>query len=291
MAAHMARAVAPKYVPLASPDPTDELLARIAYGQAAPGAVFVDAPQLGGAPVVEAWPATRDLVFGSMHVDDSVDVERDAREIYERVIAEARAKGAPHFVRMWNYVGGINGHDGGRERYQLFCAGRHEAFAAAGIPKESMPAASAVGMNGRGLVTCYLASATPGVQVENPRQVSAYCYPPQYGPKSPSFARATLWNGTLFVSGTSSVVGHETLHAGDLDAQLDETLRNLEVVIDAAFPGGGLSRVVAAKTYVRHARDAGHLERRLAKVFPANLFLRSDICRADLLLEIEVVAR
>src|SRR3990170_3468810 len=79
-------------------------------------------------------------------------------------------------------------HDQGRERYQLFCAGRHDAFLAAGYHHDvDLPAASAVGMRGRGLIAYFLAAREPGVQVENPRPIAAYNYPPQYGPKTPSF--------------------------------------------------------------------------------------------------------
>jgi chorismate lyase/3-hydroxybenzoate synthase len=265
----------------------------IAFGTPLDGAVFVPARPLGPDHHVESWPLATDdeVMFGSVAVADSVDpMETIARRVYDGVIAQAREAGYPYFLRMWNHVGGINETDEGGERYQLFCAGRHDAFVDAGYHHGAdLPAASAVGMPGRGLVTWFLAARTPGVQIENPRQVSAYRYPPQYGAKSPSFSRATIWRNTVFVSGTSSVVGHETVHANDVEAQLQETLRNIEVVLSRA--GSAPDRVVAAKTYIRRAPDYDLVSRRLAGVFPQNLFLEADICRANLLLEIEVVAR
>ena len=63
------------------------------------------------------------------------------------------------------------------------------------------------------------------VPVENPRQVSAYRYPPTYGPRVADLlargagrtsAAATI---ALFISGTASIVGHETVHQGDVRAQ------------------------------------------------------------------------
>lgn len=255
------------------------------------GACAVDIPlrQLGPEPLVESWPVQHDVRFGAVAIEDAASLEDVSRDVYTRVIREVRDAGYPYFLRMWNYVGGINDVDGGRERYQLFCAGRHDAFVDAGYHHDvDLPAASAVGMPGRGLVTHYLAAREPGVQVENPRQVAAYDYPRQYGPKSPSFSRATVWNGVVFVSGTSSVVGHATVHAEDVEAQLGETLRNIDAVL--ARTGRSLANVVAAKTYVRRECDYELVARRLADVFPANLFLEADICRADLLLEIEAVA-
>lgn len=254
-------------------------------------AYAIDIPlrQLGPEPLVEAWPLHDDVLFGAVTIDHATPLEEVSRDVYTRVIREVRDAGYPYFIRMWNYVGAINELDAGRERYQLFCAGRHDAFVGAGYHHDvDLPAASAVGMRGRGLVTHYLAAREPGVQVENPRQVAAYDYPREYGPKSPSFSRATVWNGVVFVSGTSSVVGHATVHAGDVGAQLDETLRNIDAVLSKT--GRSLANVVAAKTYVRRASDYELIANRLAKVFPVNLFLEADICRADLLLEIEAAA-
>lgn len=265
-------------------------IVRIAYGEPAPDALFVPVRGLGSGPHVEEWPLPEGVMFGSVRVDDSRPLADVTREVYARLINETRAAGHPFFLRIWNYLGGINAHDEDRERYQLFCAGRHDAFVDAGYHHDvDLPAASAVGTPGRGLVVCYLAAREPGVQVENPRQVAAYDYPPRYGPKSPSFSRATVWNGTVFVSGTSSVVGHATKHAGDVDAQLEETLRNIEIVL--AQTGRSLANVITAKTYVRHAADYERIARRLEGVFAKNLYLEADICRADLLLEIEAIAR
>ncbi|HEX8170482.1 MAG TPA: Rid family hydrolase [Thermoanaerobaculia bacterium] len=264
----------------------------VAFGSAVANALHVPLPQLGPEPLIEAWPSHEEVLFGAASIDDGDSIEERSRELYARLIAQVRKDGYPYFLRMWNHVGRINAHDGGRERYQLFCAGRHDAFVDAGYHHDvDLPAASAVGMREGGVVTYFLAAREPGVQVENPRQVAAYDYPPRYGPKSPSFSRATVWRDTVFVSGTSSVVGHESVHAGDVAAQLEETLRNIELVLGRAGARGGLDAVVAAKTYIRRASDYEAVARRLEGVFASNLYVEADICRADLLLEIEAVAR
>lgn len=260
----------------------------IAFGASAPGALTVPVRQLGPEPLLEVWESD-DLYFGAVTAEETKPLEEVSRETYARLIQQVRDAGYPYFVRMWNFVGSINEIEG-RERYQLFCAGRHDAFIAAGYHHDvDLPSASAVGMRGRGLITYFLAAREPGTQVENPRQVAAYKYPPQYGFKSPSFSRATVWRDTVFVSGTSSVVGHATVHVGDVEAQLDETLHNIEAVL--ARTDLTLDSVVAAKTYVRNAAHYDRIARRLAEVLPVNLYLEADICRKDLLLEIECVAR
>ncbi|HEV7242249.1 MAG TPA: Rid family hydrolase [Thermoanaerobaculia bacterium] len=260
----------------------------IAFGEIVPGALHVPVRQLGPEPRVEIL-ASDGLLFGAVTAEETKPLETISRETYARLIQQVRDAGFPYFVRMWNFVGSINESDE-RERYQLFCAGRHDAFVAAGYHHDvDLPSASAVGMRGRGLITYFLAARDAGVQVENPRQIAAYNYPPQYGPKSPSFSRATVWRDMVFVSGTSSVLGHATVHVGDVEAQIDETMRNIEAVL--ARTDRTLANVMAAKTFVRNAADYDLIARRLADVFPTNLYLEADICRKDLLLEIECVAR
>lgn len=260
----------------------------IAFGDELPGALSVPVRQLGPHPLVETI-VSDDLLFGAITADETRPLEAISRETYARLIEQVRGAGYPYFIRVWNFVGSINEVEG-RERYQLFCAGRHDAFVSAGYHHDvDLPSASAVGMPGRGLITYFLAAREPGEQVENPRQVAAYNYPPQYGAKSPSFSRATIWRDMVFVSGTSSVVGHATVHSGDVNAQLDETLRNIEAVLGRT--GRSLKDVTAAKTYVRRPADYARIASRLADVFPVNLYLEADICRQDLLLEIECVAR
>lgn len=271
-------------------------------------AVTIPLPHFGDEHRVEIWPARREpdrgvhdgiewahdgeVLFGSIAAEETVEIEPLTRDVYRRAIALVREAGYPYFLRMWNHVGDINGHDGGHERYQLFCAGRHDAFADAGYHLSTdLPSASAVGKRGRGLMTYFLAAREPGLQIENPRQLAAYRYPRQYGPKSPSFSRATVFGEMVFVSGTSSVVGHASVHGADVEGQLDETLRNIEAVVARAIPGGSLANVVAAKTYVRRRDDYALIAQRLESVFPRNLYLEADICRAELLLEIEAIAR
>ena len=74
--------------------------------------------------------------------------------------------------------------------------------------------------------------------IENPRQTSAYHYPPKFGKHSPIFSRAcsgaARQRPSLFISGTASIVGHETIHPGDVRAQTRETMANINALLDEA---------------------------------------------------------
>jgi chorismate lyase/3-hydroxybenzoate synthase len=191
----------------------------------------------------------------------------------------------------------VNGEENGVERYKLFSAGRHDALTSYGYTRDRFPAASAVGMSRPGIVVYFVAAREPGHHVENPRQVSAYDYPPRYGVRSPSFARATVSDSLIFVAGTSSVVGHETKHPGSVSCQLGETLKNLDVIIATAAEQrdakAGLADMKVAKVYIRHPGDYAEISAELARALPKSrlLYVESDICRSDLLLEIEGVVR
>jgi chorismate lyase/3-hydroxybenzoate synthase len=267
----------------------------VAFGANVDGALItVPMPQIGSEPLIELWPSRDDVLFGALSIPASLTLDVAARQAYDRVIAETRAAGFPHLLRVWNHMSRINEDEAGEERYKRFCEGRYAAFEAAGYQlSNDLPAASAVGMSGEGLAVYYLAARQPGVQVENPRQVEAYRYPPRYGPKSPSFSRATVFGEVVFVSGTASVVGHETAHAGDVDAQLTETLRNLDMIMIRSG-ARGVRDLVSVKTYIRNPADYTRIADGLDAALSAScsrIFLQSDICRADLLLEIEGVGR
>jgi enamine deaminase RidA (YjgF/YER057c/UK114 family) len=185
----------------------------------------------------------------------------------------------------------------------LFCKGRSEAFAAqyGDTFPDRLPAASAVGCPGDTLVVHLIASREPGIHVENPRQVPAFRYPERYGPKSPSFARGTVapsgWNGALFVSGTASIVGHESVFPGDPGRQTEETMRNVEAVLDTAnVPGRGGPlgpRLSSLRVYVRFPDQQEAIRAAIlasTRTAVPTTWIQAEICREELLVEIEATA-
>lgn len=253
------------------------------------------------------WRRRADVLYGVIELHEAdcatasgtAPLQSASRLVYERLFALLRAQGTPHLWRVWNYLGQINGESHGLERYRQFNLGRHEAFVQA--QRETggqVPAACAIGVEDGPLSVAFLAGTSPVVPLENPRQVSAWHYPTQYGPRAPTFSRAVLayprGQEVLFISGTASIVGHETVHAGDVAAQCRETVRNLESVVSEAnrrsrsarpFSLAGLGH----RAYVRHAADADTVWRTLRPLLgdAPLVCVQADICRADLLVEVE----
>lgn len=283
---------------------------------AAPSAQVV-MEQLQAEPIIEVWTSPTPVRYG--HAEgiqfacnegvlfgcytqplDVAAFEPQVSAAYNAVLKLQRAQGYPHLLRLWNYFPHIAYEVGELDRYKRFCRARAAALAPQyGQASAKLPAASAVGSHGGELVIYFMAATLPGHQRENPRQVSAYCYPAQYGPRSPSFARATLTpDAQLLISGTASIVGHESRHIGDVAAQLNETLENLRAVIettarDEGVGFDGLRSLREIKIYLRNPADYGRVRAQLDALLPAHvarMYLHADICRKELLLEIEGVA-
>jgi len=222
-----------------------------------------------------------------------------ARDLYRRLLGASAGRS---LYRIWNYVPAINAHPNGMENYRAFCAGRAQAFETVHGTRFTgvLPAASAVGCAGHKLGVVFVAGPAAPRYLENPEQIAAYHYPPEHGIRSPSFSRATVATQAgrplVFVSGTAAIKGHATVAPGALAAQIDCTLDNLRIISRAAGlgeslgAGTGLARHF--KIYLRHAADLGavraRVERELLRPEDRVIYLRADICRAELLVEIEV---
>lgn len=250
---------------------------------------------LGGDAEVEDWSLPGTSIVLAVEVDGAAGpaLEAAALDTYLGILADVERAGYPHLVRAWNFVPGINGMAGGFERYALFCRARAQAFETRfgrGF-EPHLCAASAVGADGDALVVHVVAAREPGRAVENPRQVAAWRYPDRYGPCSPSFVRATVWRDVVFVSGTASVVGHESVHPGDVAAQTEETMRNVACVLEESRTD---AKVASLRTYVRNAGDVEAVRAAIARSGLGdvpNAWYRADICRSELLVEIEAIAR
>lgn len=254
------------------------------------------------------WSSDGQLTFGVIEIDeapgehpDHSDICEAAERAYAAMVRFVSGSRTPHLLRMWNYLDAITQGDGDTERYRQFCVGRARGLGSVDIVE--LPAATAIGRcDGRRTLQVYWLSADRrGTPVENPRQVSAYRYPRQYGPQSPSFARAMLPpHGStmpLLLSGTASVVGHASQHVGELLGQIGETFANFDALLAEArrhqpsLPAG-FGSGTRLKVYVRDAADLPLVAKALDERFGASvprLLLHAAICRRELAVEIDGV--
>ncbi|SIQ61328.1 Enamine deaminase RidA, house cleaning of reactive enamine intermediates, YjgF/YER057c/UK114 family [Aromatoleum tolulyticum] len=255
------------------------------------------------------YRCTESMLFGAIELDERATpagtdgvsaLQRATGAAYREVFALLDEAGYPALFRAWNYFPAINAVADGSERYWQFNAGRQEAFGAGGRSTSGrVPAACALGSAHGPFTLYFIALREAPLAIENPRQVCAYHYPEQYGPRSPTFARASLALSltppVLFVSGTASIVGHETLHPGDVVAQTAESFRNIAAVLAEARradpAGNGLAfGDLAYKVYVRNPGDLDAVRAcfraHVGDAVPV-VYVQADVCRDDLLVEIE----
>lgn len=260
-----------------------------------------------------------DLLFGVIELsetmfDENIDktpLQQATESAYSQIFSLLDKLSFPYLFRMWNYIADINDQSFGLERYVQFNLGRQDAFLSHGRDVVGkVPAACALGFESSSdddnraqdsLIISFLAGRVEPQCIENPRQISAYQYPQQYGPRSPTFSRASLVtqgsDEVLFLSGTASIVGHKTLHANDVVAQTRETIANVNAVLielnsrdsQMKFHLSDLHYTV----YVRYIEDLESIRNELKLCVGDKLkavYLQANVCRQDLLLEIEATA-
>ncbi|MBG0831968.1 reactive intermediate/imine deaminase [Planomonospora sp. ID67723] len=273
---------------------------------------------------VEVWRSSRDVVSG---FHDELVYAHDGRYLfcggrirhdaayaattknaYLRAFELLDRLGYPEIARVWNIVGGITGQAAEQvatDRYGEFCQARAQVFKQRGLTVKDIPAATGIGGHDDHTTIYFLATRSREViRIENPRQIPAYEYPERYGPEAPCFARATYVAAEgdsrfadLFISGTASILGHRTVHEGDIERQTRTTLENIaELVSGKNLRNHGIDAELTlhdldcVKVYIKRPQDVETVRQICsAALGPKSevVYVIADICREDLLVEIE----
>lgn len=275
--------------------------------------------QLGGSAMTEVWRCDGPIKTGrwdrlkfaqgekltmghiALDLSETGGMRESSRQAYDTL--QSYLQQSPHQwpLKIWNYIPGINQGCGDDERYRQFCLGRADAVLIDPGDRPPLPAATAIGspFEEKALQVYFLAAALPGLDVENPRQVSAWRYPRKYGPKSPLFSRGTILSLTgpqqFLLSGTASVLGHQTHHENQVANQVSESLRNIQSLFQEGhrLTGNAKARLDnhgLLKIYIRNAADQEVIRQTLEAEAPADIpriYLEGDICRSNLLVEID----
>lgn len=245
------------------------------------------------------WSTDGDNLFAAYLIPDEPELALSSQHAYDFLINLSQKLGYTNIYRIWNYIGYINApNTHGLERYRDFCIGRANAFEDLNYAPSALPAATGIGFQDGGVCIFLIARKTPhAVNIENSLQVPAYQYPQIYGPKSPSFARATVLDTQagkyLYISGTASIRQHSSL-TDNLDQQIAITIENIMNLIKSAqikFNFAHKYLCDSLKIYVRSEQDAPFIASAFQAAFNIKAesapVLISDICRSELSLEVE----
>ena len=261
------------------------------------------------AMVKELW------MSGAGEPDHFRDIEQDAICAFEQVVEILGKEGMTmdHIIRQWNYVGEIlkmNDADGRcLQNYQVFNEVRGQFYKQYRTRKD-FPAATGIGVKIPGVTIDFcaiksLVNRVASVPVNNPNQQNAYVYGQEVlvGSASatnavkqpPQFERGRLLKmpgySTLFLSGTASIIGQETIGIGDVEQQTRVTIDNLERL--SKSPEGFSNRETWSynllRVYVKNEKDFPVVQQICTQYFPnvPMVFVQADVCRDNLLVEIE----
>jgi enamine deaminase RidA (YjgF/YER057c/UK114 family) len=267
-----------------------------------------------------SYDSVRWVYCAGIEAAASSDVYHQSSNVLAQMRAALAQAGAgfEQIVRTWFYLGDITQPEADTQRYKEMNRARSDFYRDVRfgclqvppmIPQGIYPASTGIGMTGRRLVAGCLTVQTKRKDVlllplENPQQTPAYAYPPRHSPLSPKFSRAVaLIVGeyvTIWISGTASILGCDSRHPSDIVRQTEQTIDNIERLIapeNFAFhgvkgAGAGLHDLAKIRVYLRRSQDfpacKAICERRFGLV-PA-IYAVADICRPELLVEIEGVA-
>ncbi len=230
-----------------------------------------------------------------------------------KAILDAEGMSFNNVVRQWNFIGNILEMNNSFQNYQVFNEVRSE-FYQSYRTVHGYPAATGIGMKLGGVIIDFCAVMPKGQisikPIENPNQVNAY----EYGQEvlkgtsdsgktvkhPPQFERALLMAGqiqsTLFISGTASIIGQETIGIDDVEKQTFVTLDNLNKLADNKRLGRMITsddmewgKFILLRVYIKKQDDFKKVKSICQERLPGvpAIFIESDICRDDLLVEIE----
>jgi len=210
-------------------------------------------------------------------------------------------------VRQWNYLEDILGYDGQEQRYQAFNNTRTSVYGNA-FDKTGYPAATGIGMNQGGVIIEFLAIQSDQLKtipINNPSQIAAHTYSKNVLAgdgcvlkTTPKFERARyleiFGKKLIFISGTASIIGEKTFGAGNPAEQTEVTINNIKQLyskqILEKISGDSLNpKYGHARVYVKDRKYFSVIKRTFKSHF-GNLpvvYIIADICRKDLLVEIE----
>ncbi|MBL7094184.1 PTS cellobiose transporter subunit IIC [candidate division KSB1 bacterium] len=244
---------------------------------------------------------------------------RNAFDLMEQILtAENLTFG--DVVRQWNYIEGIIDQqfnkEGIQQNYQIFNDVRSIYYSKANFDN-GYPAATGIGMNAGGIILEFIAAKNTQkvdiVPIKNPGQVDAFRYSGEVlvgkpideisKKTSPKFERAKYTKinniGQIYISGTAAIRGQKSVSDQNVKEQTIITIENInELISKANLSNYGIElnshplKPSYLRVYVREEKDVADVKEICNKSYPnvPAIYLLSDICRDDLLVELEGIA-
>ncbi|MDP2889911.1 MAG: hypothetical protein Q8P34_13240 [Bacteroidota bacterium] len=252
------------------------------------------------------------LTGGIFHADISAPVSVQTNAVFEQIEQILNEAEFPldSIVRQWNYIEDITRIEGDRQHYQDFNDLRSHFYAKAKWCS-GYPAATGIGTQCGGVMVEIIAISGNELinrVLDNPLQIAAHHYSEDVllGEADPAFRRRTTpkferarvigssGNQTVFISGTAAIRGEASLNEDDVLEQTKVTMANIDYLIsDGNYPSESTERTYKMlRIYIKTPSMMELVHEYMKKHYPetTQIFICADVCREELLIEIEGVA-
>ena len=258
------------------------------------------------------------FLFLTQYSADQETFKENTQETFRLFDASLHANGFDYhdIVRQWNYIENIihveEGNDKPLQNYQIFNDLRSLYYGKSDF-RNGYPSATGIGTTCGGCTIEAIAfkeknrnSITP---VTNSYQVDAHSYSSDVlignaieeikRVSTPKFERGKYLQfgeeGFLFISGTASIIGEQTVHAEDVSKQTLTTIKNIDHLVSKEnLDNNNISvtshpRLLNYRVYLKNESDYSIVKSLCDKHYGVDkgFIVKADICRSNLLVEIE----
>lgn len=247
-------------------------------------------------------------LYGVVFSDERNNVSDKVFDELEKIL-KANDFEISQIVRQWNYIEDILEFSEDEQNYQRFNNARSRFYSKTQWDR-GYPAATGIGCNAGGITISFQALKSIDnvnvVSLRNPNQVDAY----QYSDKvlvgkdkkaTPKFERGKIIvypnQIDVLVSGTAAIKGESATDIQDAITQTNITISNIDTLLERENIEKHLAKGIIpsgfsysnVRVYIREEKDFGIVEAICLKKYRNTplIFLQADICREELLVEIE----
>lgn len=222
---------------------------------------------------------------------------KDVFDVLDRILKVEKFT-VDSIVRQWNYIEKITEFDDkGNQHYQMFNNSRSEYYSL-GSWSDGYPSATGIGTFAGGVVVdvdaAVIDDSSFSVEpIDNKLQIAAHAYSEtvlenaETGLTTPKFERAkklSVDGGSLvYVSGTAAIRGEDSI-CDDVEKQLEVTLENISQLTRN-------TPVRLFRVYLKNDEDYSKIHDNMHNYDGISIsYLHADVCRDELLIEIEGIA-
>ena len=251
---------------------------------------------------------TEIVTAGIIPSDLSKNTFEQSEEIFSVIADILQSNGfAPSDIyRQWNYIQGITMLNDGSQNYQEFNDARSIFYSGCDW-SNGYPAATGIGTDAGGVMVELFAIKEKGLinkPIDNPLQIAAHNYSQEVlegkaaeallEKSTPKFERARILGDTIYISGTAAIKGEHSNTCNDATEQTDETMEVMNRLVskDNIPTANGGAEYDILRVYVKRESDIPAIMEYMQQHYPATLkhYTVADVCRPELLVEIEGVA-